>query len=104
MHFSISAPDPASMPNARRAEAGQPEWFGEDDLYPDVRPCMTALRDMSVWIGVAGNQTSRAGELLRKLDLPANLIATSEEECARGRLRAAPSGPWQKSAAWRPFL
>ncbi len=64
---------------ARRAGAGQPEWFGEDDLYPDVRPCMTALRDMGVWIGVAGNQTSRAGELLRKLDLPADLIATSED-------------------------
>jgi HAD superfamily hydrolase (TIGR01662 family) len=64
---------------ARRADAGQPEWFGEDDLYPDVRPCMTALRDMGVWIGVAGNQTSRAGELLRKLDLPADLIATSED-------------------------
>ena len=59
--------------------AGQPEWFGEDDLYPDVRPCMTALRDMGVWVGVAGNQTSRAGEILRKLDLPADMIATSED-------------------------
>ena len=32
---------------------------------------------MDVWVGVAGNQTSRAGEILRKLDLPADLIATS---------------------------
>ena len=64
---------------AQRADAGQPEWFGEDDLYPDVRPCLTALRDMGVWVGVAGNQTSRAGEILRKLDLPADLIATSED-------------------------
>ena len=64
---------------ARRADAGKPEWFGEDDLYPDVRPCMVALRDMGVWIGVAGNQTSRVGEILRKLDLPADLIATSED-------------------------
>ena len=48
-------------------------WFGEDDLYPDARPCMTALHDMGVWVGVAGNQTSRAGEILRKLDLPADL-------------------------------
>ena len=31
------------------------------------------------WLGVAGNQTSRAGEILRKLDLPADLIATSAE-------------------------
>ena len=48
-------------------------------LYPDVRPCLTALRDMGLWVGIAGNQTSRAGEILRKLDLPADLIATSEE-------------------------
>jgi HAD superfamily hydrolase (TIGR01549 family) len=64
---------------ARRADAGKPEWFGEDDLYPDVRPSLTALRDMGVWVGVAGNQTSRAGKLLRELDLPADLIATSAD-------------------------
>jgi HAD superfamily hydrolase (TIGR01549 family) len=63
----------------RRADAGQPETFGEDDLYPDVRPCLTALRGMGVWVGVAGNQTSRAGEILRDLNLPADLIATSED-------------------------
>lgn len=63
----------------RRADAGQPETFGEGDLYPDVRPVMAALRDMGVWVGVAGNQTSRAGEILRKLDLPADMIATSDD-------------------------
>ena len=63
----------------RRADAGKPEWFGEDDLYSDVRPSLAALRDMGVWVGVAGNQTSRAGKLLRELDLPADLIATSED-------------------------
>jgi hypothetical protein len=26
----------------RRAEAGQPETFGEAGLYPDVRPCLAA--------------------------------------------------------------
>jgi HAD superfamily hydrolase (TIGR01549 family) len=64
---------------ARRAEGGQPETFGESDLYPDARPAMEALRAMGVWVGVAGNQTSRAGGILRKLDLPADLIATSDE-------------------------
>jgi HAD superfamily hydrolase (TIGR01549 family) len=64
---------------ARRADAGQPETFGEGDLYPDARPAMAALREMGVWVGVAGNQTSRAGEILRKLDLPADLIATSDD-------------------------
>ena len=30
-------------------------------------------------MGVAGNQTSRAGDILRELDLPADLIATSAD-------------------------
>ena len=64
---------------ARRVGAGQPETFGEADLYADARPAMEALRAMGIWVGVAGNQTLRAGEILRKLDLPADLIATSDE-------------------------
>jgi HAD superfamily hydrolase (TIGR01549 family) len=64
---------------AKRVESGQAETFGEGDLYPDARPTMEALRAMGVWVGVAGNQTSRAGDILRKLDLPADLIATSDD-------------------------
>ena len=64
---------------ARRADAGQPETFGEYDLYQDVRPCMNALREMGLWVCVAGNQTARAGAILRELRLPADMIATSED-------------------------
>ncbi|MBZ4631300.1 HAD family hydrolase [Mycobacterium avium subsp. hominissuis] len=64
---------------AARAAAGQPEWFGEDDLYPDVRSCLGKLRDLGVWVGVAGNQTASAGELLRGLELPCDFIATSDD-------------------------
>jgi HAD superfamily hydrolase (TIGR01662 family) len=64
---------------ARRAEAGQPEMFGEENLYPDARPALAALRAMGVWVGIAGNQPARAGDILRKLDLPADLIATSDD-------------------------
>jgi HAD superfamily hydrolase (TIGR01662 family) len=63
----------------KRAEAGQPETFGESDLYPDARPTMATLRDMGVWVGVAGNQTARAGDILRKLALPADMTATSDD-------------------------
>lgn len=63
----------------RRAAARQPETFGESDLYPDARPAMAALQEMGVWVGVAGNQTSRAGGILRELDLPADMIATSDD-------------------------
>ncbi len=51
----------------RRADAGQPETFGADDVHPDARACMRDLRAMRLWVGVAGNQTSRAGGLLRGL-------------------------------------
>jgi HAD superfamily hydrolase (TIGR01662 family) len=63
----------------RRADAGQAETFGESDLYPDARPALAALRDMGLWVGIAGNQTSSAGEILRNLDLPADMIATSDD-------------------------
>ncbi|WP_316933342.1 HAD family hydrolase [Nocardia farcinica] len=62
-----------------RAAAGRPEWFGEDDLYADVRPALAELEAAGIWVGVVGNQTARAGELLRGLDLPCDFIATSEE-------------------------
>lgn len=62
-----------------RADSGQPETFGETDLYPDVRAAMEALRAMGVWVGIAGNQTSRAGDILRKLDLPTDMVATSDD-------------------------
>ena len=62
-----------------RADAGQPEWFGEDDLYPDVRPSLTRLRSDGLWVGIAGNQTVRAGGILRDLELPADMIATSDD-------------------------
>lgn len=62
----------------RRAEAGQPEWFGEDDLYPDVRPCLSALRAQGLTVGIAGNQTTRAEDILRNLQLPTDILGTSD--------------------------
>jgi HAD superfamily hydrolase (TIGR01549 family) len=68
-----------SVERDKRAAAGQPEWFGEDDLYPDVRPALGALRRSGLWVGIAGNQTVRAGGILRELDLPSDMIATSDD-------------------------
>jgi len=63
-----------------RAEAGKPEWFGEEDLYPDVRPALAALRGDGLWVGIAGNQTVRAGGLLRELFTgDVDLIGTSDD-------------------------
>lgn len=63
----------------KRAAAGKPEWFSEQDLYSDVRPTLRRLREDGVWLGVAGNQTTRAGGILRSLDLPVDMIATSDD-------------------------
>ncbi|MFE3222904.1 HAD family hydrolase [Nocardia sp. NPDC059228] len=62
-----------------RADAGQPESYGEEDLYSDVRPALTKLREMGVWVGIVGNQTVRSGRILRSLNLPTDFIATSDD-------------------------
>jgi HAD superfamily hydrolase (TIGR01662 family) len=64
---------------AAREAAGRGEHLDETDLYDDVRPALAALRDLGLRVIIAGNQTTRAGELLRALDLPADVIATSGE-------------------------
>jgi len=73
-----SVHDPGRSVRCRSA-AGKPEWFGEDDLYADVRPALSELRKAGFWVGIAGNQTVRAGGILRSLDLPSDLIATSDD-------------------------
>ncbi|MFD9128825.1 HAD family hydrolase [Kitasatospora sp. NPDC059571] len=65
---------------AKRAAAGRPETFGEEDLYPDVRPALARLRADGAWLGIAGNQTARSGAILRDLFAKdVDLIATSED-------------------------
>jgi HAD superfamily hydrolase (TIGR01549 family) len=64
----------------KRAAAGQPETFGEGDLYPDVRPALNRLRDDGLWLAIAGNQTVRAGQILRELfSDDVDLIGTSDD-------------------------
>jgi FMN phosphatase YigB (HAD superfamily) len=62
---------------AKREAVGQGEQITEADLYPDVRPTLRALREQGLWVGIEGNQTARAGELLAALELPVDAIATS---------------------------
>jgi hypothetical protein len=38
----------------QRADEGKPEWFGDEDLYPDVRAALTGLRDMSCGLALPG--------------------------------------------------
>lgn len=63
-----------------RAAAGRPETFGEEDLYPEVRDSLKALRADGLWLGIAGNQTVRAGTILRELfTQDVDLIGTSDD-------------------------
>jgi len=64
---------------AARGAEGCGESISESDLYDDVRPALAALRAAGKWVGVTGNQTARAAQLLRKLNLPADAVATSGE-------------------------
>ncbi|MFI9275156.1 HAD family hydrolase [Kitasatospora sp. NPDC052896] len=82
---------------ARRA-AGQDEYLDETDLYPDVRAALQQLRDAGIWVGVAGNQNLRAGELLRSMRLPADDLATSAEW---GVAKPDPAF-FERIAAWAP--
>ncbi|WP_443071874.1 HAD family hydrolase [Streptomyces sp. WMMC940] len=64
---------------AAREASGLGEQLDEEDLYGDVRPALSALRELGIRVVIAGNQTSRAGELLRALELPADLVVMSGE-------------------------
>ncbi len=70
--------DVAAEYRAREA-AGRGEYLDDSDLHEDVRPALAALRAAGARVVIAGNQTVRAGELLRGLGLPADLVVTSGE-------------------------
>ena len=63
----------------KRLDAGLAEFFNGRDVYPDVRPCLNLLRDAGYRVGIAGNQTARAGTLLHELNLPVDFIVTSDD-------------------------
>ena len=62
-----------------RLDEGLGEYLNGLDLYPDIRPCLQALKDTGYFVGIAGNQTTRAGQFLRELNLPCDVLATSED-------------------------
>ena len=62
----------------RRAAAGKPESFSEENLYGDARPCFQALQSSGLRVGLAGNQTARAEQILKALELPVDVIGTSD--------------------------
>ncbi|MGH2462484.1 MAG: HAD family hydrolase [Candidatus Limnocylindria bacterium] len=74
------------------AAVGSPHWdqhrdqleaayggFREEDLYSDVRPTLDVLRAEGYRLAIFGNQPAQRTAELGALDLPAEVIAMSEE-------------------------
>jgi HAD superfamily hydrolase (TIGR01549 family) len=61
----------------KRLDAGLGEFFNARDLYPDVLSCFEELKAAGYVVGIAGNQTLRAGRFIVELNLPADWIVTS---------------------------
>jgi len=62
--FGVS--EPASLP------ALEP-----DDVYPDVRSCLVALRALGFRVGIAANQPDRAAEIRQVIGVKLDFAATS---------------------------
>ena len=48
-----------------------------DDLYPDAIPCLEAMRELGLRVGVAGNQTEELERWARDSALPADVVTSS---------------------------
>jgi HAD superfamily hydrolase (TIGR01549 family) len=60
----------------RRME-GWPDTIEAADLYPDAIACMAALRSRGLRVCIAGNQPEDFERVIRDLELPVDLIASS---------------------------
>ena len=47
------------------------------DLYPDAIPCLVAVRDLDLRVGIVGNQTQALERWAREAALPADVISSS---------------------------
>jgi FMN phosphatase YigB (HAD superfamily) len=77
-----------TLERARRAEAGMPDAYGAEDVYPDVQHCLSTLAEQGVEIGIAGERSDQADPVLRSLGLPVGLVADPDLWNIR------PSSPW----------
>ena len=76
--FEIFKPDmDPTTARKLRAEQGWIYDFTAGDLYPDAIPCLTALRERGYKVLIAGNQPVEAEAALIRLEVPADLIASS---------------------------
>ncbi|GAB6939391.1 HAD family hydrolase [Isoptericola variabilis] len=81
--FELVRPDVDVPAEIERWAADDPtglrENFDADDLYPDVREALAALRTAGLAVVIAGNQPPQARAALEAMDLPVDAIRTSDE-------------------------
>lgn len=77
--FDIVRPgiDDAERRRLRQGGRAGADGLDHDDLYPDVLPCLAALRAGGYLLGIAANHPSPAAELLAPLGLAVDVAATS---------------------------
>ena len=76
--FEIFRPglDPGQARTLRAAQGWVYDFIAAD-LYPDAVPCLAAVQQLGCKVMIAGNQPLEAEAALRRLQLPADLIASS---------------------------
>ena len=52
--------------------------FGLEHFYPDALECLRALKEEGLRLGLVGNTSTQIEDILRSLDLPADVIGSSE--------------------------
>jgi len=76
--FEIFKPgmDPGTARTLRAAQGWVYDFIAAD-LYPDAVPCLTALRERGYKVIIAGNQPVESEAALARLNIPADVIASS---------------------------
>jgi len=51
--------------------------YHRDDLYPDAIPCLEAVQELGLRVGIVGNQTAALERWAHDAELPADVISSS---------------------------
>jgi HAD superfamily hydrolase (TIGR01662 family) len=77
--FTLVRPDiDLAAENGARRAAGRRSMVTLDDLYPDALASLRELAAAGYRLGIAGNQPAETEAVLRSLDVPFELVASSE--------------------------
>jgi HAD superfamily hydrolase (TIGR01549 family) len=67
------------LAQAQRVALGDDAGFRTDDLFADVRPCLSQLREAGFRIGIAGNTSEQTERVLAQAGVAADFIASAAQ-------------------------